>query len=102
MDAENKVQGAKRPSDPGEVRLDHLSQQMQTLLGALQPGHASKALVTPDGIMVVMVCSRAEKNLAAMSRDDIGNQLLEERVELASRQLQQDIRRRALIDQRSS
>ncbi len=102
VDAENKVQGAKRPSDPGEVRLDHLSQQMQTLLGALQPGHASKALVTPDGIMVVMVCSRAEKNLAAMSRDDIGNQLLEERVELASRQLQQDIRRRALIDQRSS
>jgi len=51
---------------------------------------------------VVMVCSRAQKNLAAMSRDDIANQLLEERVELASRQLQQDIRRRALIDQRSS
>jgi peptidyl-prolyl cis-trans isomerase SurA len=68
----------------------------------LQPGHASKALVTPDGIMVVMVCSREQKNLAAMSRDDIANQLLEERVELASRQLQQDIRRRALIDQRSS
>ena len=102
VDAMNKAQGTKRPSDPGEVRLDHLSTQMQTLLGALQPGHASKALVTPDGIMVVMVCSRAEKNLAAMSRDDIANQLLEERVELASRQLQQDIRRRALIDQRSS
>ena len=102
VDAMNKAQGAKRPSDPGDVRLDHLSTQMQTLLGALQPGHASKALVTPDGIMVVMVCSRAEKNLAAMSRDDIANQLLEERVELASRQLQQDIRRRALIDQRSS
>jgi peptidyl-prolyl cis-trans isomerase SurA len=102
MDAENKVQGSKRPSDPGEVRLDHLTPQMQQLLGALQPGHASKALVTPEGIMVVMVCSREQKNLAAMSRDDIANQLLEERVELASRQLQQDIRRRALIDQRSS
>jgi peptidyl-prolyl cis-trans isomerase SurA len=102
MDAENKAQGSKRPSDPGEVRLDHLTPQMQQLLGALQPGHASKALVTPDGIMVVMVCSREQKNLAAMSRDDIANQLLEERVELASRQLQQDIRRRALIDQRSS
>ncbi len=102
MEAENKAQGGKRPSDPGEVRLDHLTPQMQQLLGVLEPGHASKALVTPDGIMVVMVCSRAQKNLAAMSRDDIANQLLEERVELASRQLQQDIRRRALIDQRSS
>jgi peptidyl-prolyl cis-trans isomerase SurA len=102
VEAENKLEGGKRPSNPGEVRLDHLTPQMQQLLGALQPGQASKALVTPDGIMVVMVCSRAEKNLAAMSRDDIANQLLEERVELASRQLQQDIRRRALIDQRSS
>lgn len=102
VEAENKLEGSKRPSNPGEVRLDHLTPQMQQLLGALQPGHASKALVTPDGIMVVMVCSRAERNLAAMSRDDIANQLLEERVELASRQLQQDIRRRALIDQRSS
>jgi peptidyl-prolyl cis-trans isomerase SurA len=102
MEAENKAQGGKRPSNPGEVRLDHLTPQMQQLLGALEPGHASKALVTPEGIMVVMVCSREQKNLAAMSRDDIANQLLEERVELASRQLQQDIRRRALIDQRSS
>jgi peptidyl-prolyl cis-trans isomerase SurA len=102
VEAENKAQGSKRPSNPGEIRLDHLTSQMQNLLGSLEPGHASKALVTPEGIMVVMVCSRAQKNLAAMSHEDIANQLLEERVELASRQLQQDIRRRALIDQRSS
>jgi hypothetical protein len=35
-----------------------------------------------------------------MTRDDIANQLLEERVELASRQLEQDLKRRALIDTR--
>jgi peptidyl-prolyl cis-trans isomerase SurA len=73
---------------------------MQTLLGGLQPGQASKAIVTQDGIMVVMVCSKEQKNLANMTRDDIANQLLEERVELASRQLEQDLKRRALIDTR--
>ncbi len=101
IEAANAAAGGKRPSDPGPVRLDRLSGPMQQLLGALQPGQASKALVTNDGILVVMVCQREQKNMAAMTHDDIANQLLEQRVELASRQLQQDLKRRALIDQRS-
>jgi peptidyl-prolyl cis-trans isomerase SurA len=74
---------------------------MQGLLGPLPVNTATKALVTADGILVVMVCAREQKNLAAMTREDITNQLLEERVELASRQLEQDLKRRALIDLRS-
>jgi peptidyl-prolyl cis-trans isomerase SurA len=100
--AANKEAGDKRPADPGPVRLDHLNPQMQQLLGALKPGEASKAIVTPEGIMVVMVCSSEQKNLAATTREDIANQIVERRVELASRQLEQDLRRRALIDERSS
>jgi peptidyl-prolyl cis-trans isomerase SurA len=101
MEVANKAAGSIRATDPGPVRLDRLSGPMQNLLGSLAEGQASKALVTNDGILVVMVCKREQKNMAAMSRDDIANQLLEERVELASRQLQQDLKRRALIDQRS-
>ena len=101
IEGANKVAGNHRPSDPGAVRLDRLSGPMQSLLGALVPGQASKALVTNDGILVVMVCKSEQKNLAAMGREDIANQLLEERVELSSRQLQQDLKRRALIDQRT-
>jgi hypothetical protein len=37
-----------------------------------------------------------------MTREDIADQLIQQRVELASRQLQQDLKRRALIDQRAS
>ncbi len=102
VDAANKRNGEKRPGNPGELRLDHMNSQMQSLLGGLEIGHASKALVTPTGVMVVMVCSRAQKNLAAMTKEDIADQLVQDRVELASRQLQQDLRRRALIDQRGS
>ena len=101
IEAANQAAGAKRASDPGPVRLDRLAGPMQSLLGGLSVGQASKALVTNDGILVVMVCSKDQKNMAAMTRDDIGNQLLQERVELGSRQLQQDLKRRALIDQRS-
>ncbi len=101
IEAANTAAGAKRASDPGPVRLDRLNGPMQSLLGGLAVGEASKALVTNDGILVVMVCSKDQKNMAAMTHEDIANQLLEERVELASRQLQQDLKRRALIDQRS-
>ncbi len=102
IEAANKAAGNSRPADPGSVRLDHLSGPMQNLLGGLNPGQASKAIVTQEGIMVVMVCAKEQKNLAVMTRDDIANQLLEERVELASRQLEQDLKRRALIDMRSA
>jgi peptidyl-prolyl cis-trans isomerase SurA len=102
LEVANKEQGEKRPTDPGDLRLDHMNPQMQALLGGLEIGHASKALVTPSGVMVVMVCKREQKNLAAMTREDIADQLVQDRVELASRQLQQDLHRRALIDQRGS
>jgi peptidyl-prolyl cis-trans isomerase SurA len=102
VEAANASQGSKRASNPGDVRLDRMNPQMQTLLKSLEPGHASKALVTPEGVMVLMVCKTEQKNLAAMTRDDIADQLIQERVELASRQLQQDLKRRALIDQRQS
>jgi peptidyl-prolyl cis-trans isomerase SurA len=102
MEAANAAQGAKRPSNPGELRLDHMTPPMQALLKPMVPGVPSKALVTPDGVMVVMVCDKQEKNLAAMTREDIADQLVQQRVELASRQLQQDLKRRALIDQRAS
>ncbi len=101
IEAANQAAGAKRATDPGPVRLDRLNGPMQSLLGGLAVGEASKALVTSDGILVVMVCAKDQKNMAAMTHEDIANQLLEERVELASRQLQQDLKRRALIDQRS-
>ena len=65
-------------------------------------GQATKALVTNDGILVVMVCAREQKNLAAMTRDDIADQLIQQRVELSSRQLLQDLKRRALIEQRET
>ena len=102
VEAANKALGEKRPTNPGDLRLDHMNPQMQTLLGGLEVGHASKALVTPSGVMVVMLCKREQKNLAAMTKEDIADQLVQDRVELASRQLQQDLRRRALIDQRGS
>ena len=47
-----------------------------------------------------MICAREQKDLAESSKQEISNRLLNDRVELVSRQLVRDLRRRAVIDQR--
>ncbi|MBE7212696.1 MAG: peptidylprolyl isomerase [Gluconacetobacter diazotrophicus] len=98
--AANKRYGEKRPSDPGEVQVSRLNPQMAKVLEGLAPGQASRPLVSGDGIDVVMVCSRQDKNLAQHSTSEVADQILNDRVELASRQLNRDLQRRAVIDMR--
>ena len=102
MEAANAAAGNVRPSDPGQVRLEAMANpQMRQLLEGLGIGHASQPLPAADGIAVIMVCSRDEKNLGIPTREEFVERLLNERVELASRQLMRDLERRAVIDQRS-
>ena len=54
--------------------------------------------MTTDGIAVMIVCSREQKNMAQQSKQEVQAQLLNERVELLSRQLLADLRRQATID----
>ena len=95
--------GSSRPPNPGDLSLSSVSApQLRELLATLPLNQPSKPIVTPDGIAVVMVCSREQKNAAEPSSDETRMQLLEQRVELASRQLLRGLRRKAMLDDRSS
>ncbi len=100
-EAANKAAGAVRPSDPGELRLEALNPQLRDLLSRLPLGQASPPLPAPDGISVVMVCAREQKNLGVPSRDSLMDKIFNERIELVSRQMMRDLQRRAVIDQRA-
>jgi peptidyl-prolyl cis-trans isomerase SurA len=103
MAAANQAAGAARPADPGDLRLENVTNPaLHKLLAELPLDKASQPLVASDGIAVIIVCSRDTKNVGEASKDDITQQLLEERADLVSRQLIGDLRRRAVIDQRSS
>lgn len=91
-----------RPVDPGEVRLEGVSPpQFRAILAALPIGKPSEPLVSPDGIAVVVICSREQKVMATMTKQEIQRYLLNERVELLSRQLLRDLRRQATIQIRT-
>lgn len=101
MEEANQRAGTVRPSDPGEVRLETVaSPQLRALLTGMSPGVASKPVVANEGVAVLMVCSREQKTAATPTKEEIAEKLLQERVELASRQLQRDLRRRAVMDER--
>lgn len=102
MEDANARAGNARPSDPGEVRLEGIaSPPLRALLGGLVPGQPSKPVVASEGVAVLMVCARDQKTEAAPSKEEISNRLLSERVELTSRQLQRDLRRRAILEERA-
>ena len=49
----------------------------------------------------MMVCSREQRNLAEFTPEDAKQQILRDRIENLSRQVQRDLRRRAQIEMRS-
>ncbi|MFC7475111.1 peptidylprolyl isomerase [Dankookia sp. GCM10030260] len=94
--------GSDRPVDPGVIRLETVNPpQLRSLLAGLSPGKASQPILTPDGVLVMMVCSREQRNLAEFTPEDAKQQILRDRIENLSRQVQRDLRRKAQIEMRS-
>jgi peptidyl-prolyl cis-trans isomerase SurA len=102
MEAAAKNNPSPRPLDPGEIRLEGVNPAaFRQLLATLPIGQPSQPLVAVDGISVLVVCTREQKNLAASNAPELRAQIIEERAELASRQLQQSLRRQATIELRA-
>ena len=101
MDA--AARGSPRPADPGPVRLDNINPpELRDLLGSLPIGRASQPIISMDGSMIFMICARETRNLAEANPQQARDILLRDRIELLSRQLQRDLRRRAQIDIRTN
>ena len=100
---EAAARGSPRPADPGPVRLDNITPpELRDLLGSLPIGRATQPIISVDGALIFMVCARETRNLAEANPQQAREILLRDRVELLSRQLQRDLRRRAQIEIRTS
>lgn len=103
MEQVAKANPSTHPANPGDVQLDQVNPPVFRQLLATQPlNRPTQPLVGNDGISVVIVCSRDQKNLAAATPAEVKTQLLDQRVELMSQQLMHDLRRQATIELRVS
>ena len=101
MEEAAKANPSPRPLDPGEVRLEGVNPQaFRQLLQTQAIGQPTQPLVSGDGITVLVVCTREEKNLAAANVPELKAQIVEERADLAARQMQQALRRESTIELR--
>jgi peptidyl-prolyl cis-trans isomerase SurA len=93
---------SNRPSDPGEVRIESVNPPVfRQLLSSIPIGKATEPLVSRDGIAVIVVCTREEKNTAEITAKEIQRQLVGDHVEMLSRQMMRNLHREASIDMRS-
>jgi peptidyl-prolyl cis-trans isomerase SurA len=98
MEQAAKVNPSPRAVDPGEVRLETVNPApFRDLLTKLPPNEASQPLVAADGIAVIIICSKEQKNTATLTKEDVRRRLITDRVEMVSRQLMRDLRRKATI-----
>lgn len=99
--AAKAINGPNRPIDPGEVRVEGVNPPVfRQLLQTIPLGKPTEPLISHDGIAVITVCSREQKNVGAITTKDIQNLLISERVEMLSRQTMRELHRKASIDRR--
>jgi peptidyl-prolyl cis-trans isomerase SurA len=100
MEALNDAEGKTRPADPGPVNLGNVTPPaFQALLGNLPIGQVSQPLVASDGVSIVIVCSRNTSPVGLPSDDDIANNIINQRVQMESQQMLDDLRHRSIITQ---
>jgi peptidyl-prolyl cis-trans isomerase SurA len=100
MEALNRADGASRPADPGPVNLaDVTPPSFQSILANLPVGQVSQPLVAPDGVSIVIICSRQTSPMGLPSDDDIATSIIAQRVQMESQQLLDNLRHRSIITQ---
>jgi len=100
MDAIGKKVGSPLSGSLGTVAAGKLPPALRGMVEKLPINQASTPVMTPNGVMVLMVCSReaGTKVSDAAKRARIKRKLEGGRRELIARQLMRDLQRSAIID----
>lgn len=91
--------GSTRPPDPGPVGESQMPAPLRAFMAQQPLNRPSQPIIATDGVAIVMVCSK-EREGGLPSKEQIASTLLRDRLELLSRQLVRDLRRRAFIEVR--
>ena len=96
-----KELGVTANPDLGEMLLSRLPEGIRAFVANLGDGQVSQPVRTPDGIAVMMVCSREQvEGGDGVDRDQIRGSLGDQRIDMLQRRLLRDLRANAYIDVR--
>src|SRR5579864_5638724 len=97
-----KIGKEKAPqlSSEGQLRANSISPQMRTLVNQLAIGQVSEPIVQKNGVGVIMVCAKKDGGGGAVTRDNVEESLLRQRLDTVARRYLRDLRRNAYVDVR--
>jgi peptidyl-prolyl cis-trans isomerase SurA len=85
--------------NPGEIRVEGVNPPtFRQILETIPLGKPTEPLISQDGIAVITVCTREQKNVGAITAKEVEDRLVNERIEMLSRQTMRDLHRKATID----
>jgi len=91
---------APKLSSEGKLRAGSISPEMRNLVNRLAIGQASEPIVQKNGVGVIMVCAKSDKGAGAVTREEVGESLLTQRLDTVARRYLRDLRRNAYVDVR--
>ena len=92
-----------RPPNLGKFTLKQLAPAIRTVISNVPAGKTSDPVKMPNGVMLLMVCSRegGERKINLPDRDEVADRLMRDRLALMARRYLRDIRLAAVIDIRA-
>lgn len=86
--------------DLGTLQLRDLAGPIRDAVSGLPVGKPSEPIKTAAGVVVMMVCDRAEATVDLPERREIENRLLDMRLSMMARRYMRDLRSAAVVDLR--
>ena len=84
-------------ADMGEVKASEMDEQILSRLSDLSENQLSDPIVTPQGVVALMVCGAEVSGTGIPTRNEVEDRLLDQQLAQASRKHLRDLRRKASI-----
>jgi peptidyl-prolyl cis-trans isomerase SurA len=92
---------APQLSSEGDLRLSQIAPSMRTFVLGLGIGKPSQPILQKNGVGVIMVCGKsAPQSAAPLTREEVENTLLHQRLDTLARRYLRDLRQAAYVDVR--
>jgi len=93
---------APQLSSEGKLAASQIAPEMRKVIEAMPTGQVSQPIVQKNGIGVIMICGKSTGVAAGkVTRDDVAETILRQRLDTLSRRYLRDLRRTANVDVRA-
>ena len=99
-----KIGHEKAPqlSSQGKLAASQIAPEMRKVIEAMPTGQVSQPIVQKNGVGVIMICDKSTgKSPTGVTREEVADTLLRQRLDTMSRRYMRDLRRTAYVDVRA-